>query len=139
MLPYLFFSRLYKLKCCNQNIISLYDQMDSEDESIQNICAKRLEVRRMIKTELSESIDKVRNENRSAAEKPIIYLISEAIMGGFKLMLLCQRKNWQGLYKCELHNLSLYYNALYTPNAPKEIIDSLLTQKNRIEDYMIDA
>ena len=131
--------RLYQLNCCNNNIMRLYNSLNLDDNDYRKtLCDERLEMRKNIKTELTKSIIKVRNENYSEAQKPVIYLISNAINGGYFFMLLCQRKDWIGLHNCELHNLNLYYTALYTPGAPKMIIDTLLKQKNKIEDYVLN-
>ncbi|WP_026933793.1 hypothetical protein [Christiangramia echinicola] len=118
--------------------MSLYEGLNLDDNDYRKtICDERMEMRKKIKTELNKSIYKVRNENYSDAEKPVIYLISNAIYGGYSFMLFCQRKDWDGLRSCELHNLNSYYTALYTPGAPKLIIDTLLKQKNKIEDHIM--
>ena len=116
--------------------MSLYKSLKLDDDYRKSICDERLEMRKNIKSELTKSIYKVRNENYSKAEIPLIYLISSAINSGYSFMLLCERKNWKGLQKCELHNLNLYDAALYCPQTPGKIIDTLLKQKNNIKDYM---
>ena len=132
-------SRLYQLKCCNKNIMSLYKNLNLDDDYRKIICDERLEMRKYIKSELTKSIYKVRNENYSKAEKTVLYLISGIINGGYSFMLLCERKDWIGLQNCELHNLNLYYKTLYTPNTPRPVIDALIKQKNRIEEYVANS
>ena len=133
---YLLLTRLYQLKIFNYKIMSRYKLFINGDLNYKSICKERLEVRKKIQTELTKSIFKVRNENCSEAGKPLLYIISKILKGSFSLEFLYHNKDWPGLQRCEMNNLHLYYKALYTPRAPKTIINLLLGQKKMIEDYL---
>ena len=129
MNTYLILSRLCQLQCCNKFIITLYERLGTADEERKKICIERSAKRQRIRTELDDRISKVRNEKGLWADKILYYLILQAIKGYFSVRCLFQSKNWEGVYKCELHNLNLYYETLYTPDVPKPIVDLLLSQK----------
>ncbi|MCP9201204.1 hypothetical protein MKO06_14940 [Gramella sp. GC03-9] len=134
--PYLLLTRLYRLEACNDKIMSRYKLLNQAGDSRKSVCNERLEVRKKIRTELTQSIHKVRNDNCTEAEKPLLYIISSSVRGSFFMRYLFLNKDWRALQSFERHNLHLYYEALYTPDASRKIIDLLLRQKERIEDYL---
>ncbi|TBW28335.1 hypothetical protein [Gramella sp. KN1008] len=116
--------------------MNLYDVLSTTDESRKSICIERSTRRKKIKTELDDSLGKVRNRKGLLAEKAMFYSISKINHGSSRLIFYFEPKDWNIVTKWEFKNLSLYYDALYTPNIPKPVVDMLLKQKHEIENYL---
>ncbi len=101
------------------------------------ICAQRLDQRKKIKNELDETIRKIRKEKGLWLIKMLYYSSMFYIKADKGFHGLFYKEGWSKIFRYELKNLNTYYSALYTPKAPKNLIDMLLLQKNRLEGYII--
>lgn len=137
MKSYLLLIRLYKLRCCNKVLISLYDGLGMTDVEGKNICIERSAKRRKIKAELEDRISKVRNQKGLSLENTLFYLSSIGLDAISQILLYFQSEKWNNIVKWEMRNLHLYYEALYTPETPKPVVDMLLRQKKDIESCEI--
>ncbi|AVR43932.1 hypothetical protein C7S20_00860 [Christiangramia fulva] len=139
MISNLLFIRLCELQSLNDSIISIYDALGRHaDEEGEKICSERLDKRKKIKAELDETISKVRNGNKIWSINMTYYLLCFTLRASRALEEHFYKKSWNRLLKYELKNLNLYYAALYTADAPKYIIDILIEQKNRVENYVVN-
>jgi hypothetical protein len=137
MNSYQLYSRLCKLECSNNNLILLYNYLSKQaDDERKEICLIRLKKRNKIKSELRESIRKIRNDKGLWAKKVFICFISFVMERESSLGRFYRRNNWKKASGYEVKNLKLYYTALYTKEAPKPFIDMFLKHKNSIEGYL---
>ncbi len=139
MYSFLLFSRLSLLRCCNNYLILIYDQLSETDEQTKTICIERSGKRKKLRSEIEGSLCKIRNEKELLAEKTLIYVISKTISLTSSVVVYFQSEDWDSIISWEKRNLNLYYITLYTPNAPKPMVDMLLRQKSCIEDYLMEG
>ncbi|WP_300439554.1 hypothetical protein [Christiangramia sp.] len=135
---YLLVCRLYRLRCCNKIVISLYKAVSKTDEKARNICIERSEKRQIAKKQLEKRIGKLRNQNCLWPENMLFYLVVQIFNTTSSIVLYFQPKNWNSIMYWESRNIQLYYTVLYTPGVPKPVVNMLLRQKNDIEEYMMN-
>lgn len=126
-----------RLERSNLNLLKMYYSLignNTGKEHLKNkeILESRISIREDITLELKGYLNTLREHKRNT-----VLALSPLVKLEYLLVAASRKASWENCEDCELSNVSLYYDCLYGSGSCKDFTDLILTQKGRIENYLI--